>query len=171
MKVREFLQIELWSKETTRKITARTRKFLVRIAIAVLVVALALALVLTLEIRWLTPGVRRDAKDALAKIDTLQDFGSISEMDFYSKLEQAKMKIQQASESAWTIRDSGTLDMLSNYVDFTKQSYKEMKLLEQVRKRMSATEVLKHPSLTSNPAQTGADIRNSWRNLLHKELD
>ena len=108
MKVREFLQIELWSKRTTRKI-------LVGIGIVFAVVALGLVTWSVISRIWLTPEERNVAKVALKQIDAMQNSGSLSN-EKYSELDKLATKsVDDALQAALTRRDRAVAAKLLSY--------------------------------------------------------
>jgi hypothetical protein len=169
MTIRETLQIEIWSKETSRKILAKTLKVLARLGIVIGVLAVAIGIVLTAEMRWMTPAEGRIAREALSSLDALQDFGALNGGDFNAGLVQARAKVQLAQDSAWTLRDSGVASLLFEYWNETRESRKEKQMLEAA--------LLKFPQSTRNldkwhdPNQAGAELRGVIRSALHKDLD
>ena len=171
MTLRELLKIELWSKETSRSSRARVGGFLRKVLIAVGVLVVALLIVVTIEFRLLTPGERRTAKDALASIDSLQDFGKVSDGEFVERLDEAKTKIQRSEDSVWTVRDSFVAETLFDYWVETKSSRSEKKELEDARRSIPQSEWGPHGYLWNDPNKSGAEQRGAIRSQLHKILD
>jgi hypothetical protein len=171
MKFRELLRYEIWGKETTRKVLARTLRILAWVGIAVGILVVAIGIVLTIELRWLTPGERRAARDALSSVDALQDFGAVSDDHFDAGLAQAKAKIQLAQDSVWTIRDSAVWNSLFEYWIETKAHRKEKQDMEKDRSYVPQSEWGSDLWLSRDPNQAGAELRGVIRSALHKELD
>src|ERR1700677_3065431 len=99
MNFRELLQIQIWSKRTTRKI-------LVWFGIVFVIGFLALNGWHFVELHWLTGGERNAAKAALAQIEALQDAGTLSDDEFALKAKQAEAKVKAAQDAAVTYRDT-----------------------------------------------------------------
>ncbi|MGA3009563.1 MAG: hypothetical protein ABSD72_04815 [Terracidiphilus sp.] len=171
MKVRELLQIEIWSKETSRKIFARTLRISTRVGIVIGVLVVAIGIVLTVELRWLTPGERSTARDAVSLVDALQDFGAVNDGDFDAGLVRAKVKIQVAEDSVWTIRDSVVANSLFDYWVETKAYRKEKKDLEEARRDLPQSKWGSHSFLWNDPNRAGVSLRGAIRSQLHKILD
>jgi len=108
MTLREVLQIEIWSKRTTRKMMS---------VFGSLVVVLVVLYVI--EFWWLTPPERKAARVALAKVDGLQKFGEMTDEEYGWHYQEAEAKIQAAEKASWTERDESTVVVLSNYLMFT----------------------------------------------------
>jgi hypothetical protein len=98
MKVREFLQIELWSKRTSWKIC-------IGIGVFWGVVLVAAAAHDAIEQYWLTSGERSEARAALSQIDELQNLVRSSDQDFRAKAKMVQKSIDLADKAAWTSRD------------------------------------------------------------------
>ena len=163
MNLRELLKHELWSKRTTRKILVWSGTFL-GFVIAVLTIWILV------EKFWLTPGERRAGKAALAQIDTLQDFESMTGRDFNAKSRQAGKEIDAAQNSAWTWRDKGVAESLSLYLDMTKidQDYvQRRKHLEQNHPEIVQKDVEMAQEMVAN----GKKTRSLFRSILHGALD
>jgi hypothetical protein len=99
MNLRELLRLELWSKETHRKI-------LVGIGIAICLGFLGVFVWNQVEWHWLTPGERVAARTALTEIDSLQDSGTLSEQDWKARSKDAETKVEIAEAAAKTHRDA-----------------------------------------------------------------
>jgi hypothetical protein len=113
MKIRELLQIKLWSKRTSWKIC-------IGIGVFYGVVLLAVAAHDAIQRYWLSPGERRAARTALMHIDALQDVGTVSDADFDASEKQAERDVNIARNTAWTMRDSYVSWALSAYFLATK---------------------------------------------------
>src|ERR1017187_1806143 len=98
MKVRELLQIEIWSKRTSWKI-------LVWLGIVLGVLVVVLGVVLAVEALWLTSGERKVASAALAEIDAMQNLVQVGGNDFEARDQRAKEMVEAADRASWTIRD------------------------------------------------------------------
>ena len=108
MKVRELLQIEIWSKRTSRKI-------LVWFGVVLAVVVVGYVFWGVLSWYWLTPGERNAARAALVQFDALQDSGSLSDEEFSARAKQAERSMDNAFRAAWTTRDRMIFFKLEGY--------------------------------------------------------
>jgi type II secretory pathway component PulM len=94
MTIRELLQIEIWSKRTTRKIL-----------IGFGIVAVGLVDWFAINKYWITPPERNAARAALAQIDLLQNFAQMDDAEYDTRVLKAKGNIDAAKEAAFTSRD------------------------------------------------------------------
>ena len=140
MKIREILQTEIWSKETSRRILAPARKYLVppkrvvvRVAIALGIIVALAGIALTIEMLWMTNGERRVATEALAEIDALQSYVSSESDDFEARDRQAKERIEEADSIAETIRDKRTSTGLWLYLYLTESDREEAEMETKAR--------------------------------------
>src|SRR6266567_3619385 len=115
MNVREFLQTEIWSKETSRKILQRTWRILRPVAVVSGVLVLLLAVVFAVEWYWLTSGECNAGRTALAKIEELEQLERNSSGNFDATNGQAKALVTVAEQRAWTLRDRRTSSLLEVY--------------------------------------------------------
>jgi hypothetical protein len=159
MKIRELLQVEIWSKRTTRKIL---------VGFAVVVGFLVAWQVL--ERYWLTPGERRAGKEAVVQIDAMQNLGLISDEDFDAKDKQAAGKVEAAEHAAWTDRDKGIADLISGYLMMTEVDRGEI--------QTTVLEWQRHASVKSSQEDlqrklslSGTEVRSMLRMELHGLLD
>jgi hypothetical protein len=138
MKVRELLQIEIWSKETSRKILDPIRKILFwflpsrktlkRIGIVFGVLVVVLGVIVVVEVSWLTSGERKVASAALAEIDAMQGLVSASSNDFEARDRQAKETVKAAERVAWTSRDKVAAFGLWSYLNETENARDEIEM-------------------------------------------
>ena len=167
MKVRELLQTELWSKETSRKILGRANGVLVRVGIVLGILVVAIGVLLLVAVFPLTPGERNAARTALAQVDTLQDFGSNRGEDFDSRADKARRCVEAAEKAAWTGHDKNVSNMLSEYLFLTRQDHEEwMVKLEFQRREPQASANMTFMKKLDSP-----ELRSIFRSTLHKELD
>jgi hypothetical protein len=171
MEIRELLRYEIWSKETSRKALARTTKIVARIGIVTGILVLAIGIVLTVALRWLTPGERRAARVALSSVDSLQDFGAVSDGDFDAGLIQARAKIQVAQDSVWTLRDAAVADWLWDYWIKTESYRKQKQDMETERRTIGPAEWGSDRWIRRDPNKAGDQDRAAVRSELHKILD
>ena len=118
MKVRELLQIEIWSKRTSWKI-------LVWLGIVLGVLVVVLGVVLAVEALWLTSGERKVASAALAEIDAMQNLVQVGGNDFEARDQRAKEMVEAADRASWTIRDRQVAFDLSFYLTETEDARRE----------------------------------------------
>jgi hypothetical protein len=171
MTLRGLLQHELWSKQTSRTVLARTLRVLKWAGIVIGILVAAIGIAVTAELRWLTSGERSSAKEALSSMDSLQDFGAVTDSDFDAGLAQARVKVDRAQESAWTLRDYAVASSLFDYWVETKASRNEKQEMERARRDLSPSELGPRSFLRRDPNQAGADLRGAIRSTLHQQLD
>jgi hypothetical protein len=173
MNVRELLQIEIWSKETSRKILRRTWRILRPVAVVFGVLVLLLAVVFAVEWYWLTSGERQAGRTALAKIEELEKLEWNASDGFDAIDSQVKPSVTVAKLKAWTLRDRNASAMLELYL-WELETEHENRIRES-RLRLIAIE--RHQNWPSNPElekehrDSQAQIFSSMRSYLHKQLD
>jgi len=163
MTLREFLHIEIWSKETSRKIF-----------IVFGVIAVAFAVFYEVDMRWTSPRERRTAKEALSQLDTLKAFASNSNDGYEAAHELAKQKVDVALHSTLTSRDIGIASTLSMYLmsieivfeDRTANHKMDVKFANSADERMRKMEIERQ--LSSNELQHSNDFLGR---SLHSLLD
>jgi hypothetical protein len=123
MTIREILQIEIWSKRTSRKI-------LIGSGIVVALLVVGFVVLNALDERWITPPERKAGRAALAQIEVLQNFEQMSDLEYDAGALQAKRKIDTAEHAAWTAQDERIALMLLGYFASTdeKRSHRKFKL-------------------------------------------
>jgi hypothetical protein len=179
MSIRELLQTELWSKETSRKIG-------IKVGFVFCILAAALMGWFLLETRLITPGERSAGRKALTQVDALQNLDGISNEDFKAREKQAKLKIETAQRAALTVRDGGVYAALGSYLLMTEmgrddvQNQREMQqLIERNRNSLKKADrdfaerldlQLRHHSEEKLDSQQ-IDVTQFLRSTLHKELD
>jgi len=106
MKIRELLQVQIWSKRTSRGIFIGFGFVLVVVAPLFLMSAF-----------WLTPVERKAAIDAVSQIDSLQIvvLGDSND-DFVLKRHHAEESVKAAERVALTERDQRMSLLLSSYL-------------------------------------------------------
>ena len=159
MKIHELLQIEIWSKRTTR-----------RILVGLGIVIAGFFAWAAVEQYWLTSGERDAAKAALAQIDGLQDFTSLSDQDFDARVKQAEAKVETAKHAAVTQRDEGLAFDLEVYLGETRIDRDQIRWALIFREKHlpvggSRTEFGKKLDLS------GTELRTLTRLELHRALD
>jgi hypothetical protein len=163
MKVRELLQIEIWSKKTTRKI-------LIVSGIVLGIAAVGLGVLYEVNLRWLTTRERNAAKVALAEIDGLQDFAPLSDQDFDTKDKQAKAEVEAATNAAVTQRDDWLAFQLDIFLSETEGDRDEVRMAvimweRHLPAKNATTDFGKKMNLS------GTELRSLTRAELHKLLD
>jgi hypothetical protein len=123
MTIREILQIEIWSKRTSRRI-------LIGLGIVVVLLVVGFIVLNALDERWITPQERKAGRAALAQIEVLQNFDQMSDSEYDAGAIQAKQKIDAAEQAAWTAQDKRIALMLFGYFASTdeKRSHRKFKL-------------------------------------------
>jgi hypothetical protein len=169
MKVRELLQTEIWSKETSRKVLAKVRKVLLRISIVVGILVVVLGIVLAVEMSWLTAGERKVATAALAETDAMQNLVQASGSDFEARDQHAKEMVAAADRASLTLRDKSVAFDLSYYLSETEMARRdiEMRVLMQQKKIHRSDEWLK---LDRNSDALNLQIRSEFRSAVLKWL-
>ena len=159
MKVRELLQIELWSKRTTRKI-------LVGIEVAVgLLCTWNVA-----ELYWITPGERNAARAALVQIDALQNAGSISDEDFEARDKQAAQRVEVARQAVQTERDERIADALYAYLTGIETERGNVAMRRLMQKRNVPIKDSER-KLNEEIDSMGKQVMQFLHSVLHKALD
>lgn len=141
MTVREFLQIELWSKNTTRKIVK-----VVGVCFGSLVVVGAVFL--ALELGWINPHERSTAKIALADIEGLRQISAESEDEYKTRKVKAEVAAESALEAAWTWRDERICTAISAYLTLVEMQHEEPQ-----RRAMLHDFYQKHPQFKESDTQ------------------
>ena len=163
MKIREILQIELWSKRTSRKI-------LVWFGIVFGTLVAVLGTWYLVETHWLTPGERIAGRVALVEIDALQMMGSASDENFYSKANEAEGKVEIARLTSRTTREKDVAFSLSGYLLLTRMHRDDLVRREQLRKRHEPRLDSELESDKDMDSQ-GEETRKLMRSILHRALD
>ena len=121
MTIREILQIEIWSKRTSRKI-------LIGLGIVVVLLVVGFVVLNALDERWITPPERKAGRAALAQIEVLQNFNQMSDSEYDAGALQAKQEIDTAEQAAWTSQDKRIAFLLLGYFDSTDRKRSHLKL-------------------------------------------
>jgi hypothetical protein len=159
MRFRELLQIELWSKETSRKIL-----------IGLIVVAVVLIAWIAAERYWLTSAERAAGRAALAQIDKLQDFGTTGNDVFEARVKQARAQVDAAERAAWTTRDESVARTLGFYLDLTKIDQEDAQRQQLIRQSHSPLS-FKDEEFANDMVASGERTRLELRYALHGALD
>jgi hypothetical protein len=156
-------------KESWWERHAKALKRLRQIGIGASVLVLGVGAALMFEYLWLTDGESKSASRALTSIDSLQNFGALSDSDFEAGITQAKTEIDAAYDSVTTIRDSAVADSLFDYWVETKVSRSQKNELEKWKRKVPESSWDYY--LRQDPNQLGAFDRHMLRSRLHRFLD
>jgi hypothetical protein len=115
MGIREVLQTEIWSTETSRKIFRAVMRTVT--AVGLLLVFVVVWYVVSNA--WLTRSERRTAQVALSEIDALQYLDRLRDDEYAIQYKQADANVHIAEQAAWTRRDKLIAMLLSNYLMYT----------------------------------------------------
>ncbi|MGD0521600.1 MAG: hypothetical protein ABSA48_10130 [Terracidiphilus sp.] len=164
MKVRELLQIEIWSKRTVRKI-------FVGLGIIFGIFVLGLVFLFLAEQCWITPRERAAARVALAQIDALQNLNSVSDGDFDAMADQATAKLRNAAHEMWTRRDRRIFSELMAYLYVTEVARDDMQGRKSTQQRHFPLAAIMDRVLNQKLDPQGIELKGSLRSELHKALD
>ena len=118
MKARELLQIELWSKETSRKL-------LIGFGIAFGLCLIGLFGWYEVEVRWLTSGEREKARAALRAAEEFDKAEPLSNIEFDARRKQLDARVKAAEAAAKTIRDHSVEMRLYWYTAVVEMEYEK----------------------------------------------
>ena len=176
MKVRELLQTEIWSKETSRKILRRVWRIVRPVAVVSGVLVLLLTVAFVLEWYWLTSGERKTGRTALAKIEELEQLERNSSGEFDAMNSQAKAMVRVADQNAWTLRDRRAVNALEIY-RWELETEHQGRLLELQIRQIEKERNLESPAdqrfreFREKVRASQAQVLSGSRSLVHKELD
>ena len=160
MKIRELLQIEIWSKRTTRKIL-----------IGFGIVVVGIGLWFYFDAYCLTRGERNSARMALLQIDSLQIQASgLNDKDFDARIQQTQGYVETAEHSAWTSRDKIVSSTLSGYLSLIKSEREELeqrKLMQERNVSLAKSE----QDMNEKSNLSGIQVRSFLSVVLHSSLD
>ena len=163
MKVRELLQIELWSKRTSRKI-------LVGIGIVLGIGVVGFGALFAFERYWLTKGEQNAARTALVQIDALQNAGSISDEDFEARDKQAAQRVEVARQAVQTERDERVADALYAYLPGIETERGNVAMRRLMQKRNVPIKDSER-KLNEEIDSMGKQVTQFLHSVLHKALD
>jgi hypothetical protein len=150
MTIREILQIEIWSKRTSRKI-------LIGLGIVVVLLVVGFVVLNALHERWITPSERKAGRAALAQIEVLQNFNQMSDSEYDAGALQAKQEIDTAELAAWTAQDRRIALLLLGYFESTDVKRSHLKL--------------KFPAKRPEQEALDKQVFQFIKGVLHKALD
>jgi hypothetical protein len=163
MTVRELLQIEIWSKRTSRKMLIGFGK----IFVCLVIVGVGVVAWVAISRHWITNAERNAGKAALAQIDALQRFDEMSDAEYEEGALQAKGKIAAAEQAAWTVKDRWVfinLEMCFVLTDAEKSN----------RRWIQGSKFHRDPDRERKDRESLQEseiLRNSLRQGLHRALD
>jgi hypothetical protein len=158
MNIRELLQTEIWSKETSRKILGWIG-----------IVLGCFATLVAVEYFWLTPGERLLGRAALAQIDGLQALDPESDA-FDAGAKQADGMLKAATLGAWTVRDKRVASALGAYLMIFEMEPEGIKMRRMIQQR----HIHQSPEELESQRQTellGIRARQFLSARLHSVLD
>ena len=167
MELRELLQVEIWSKRTSRRILVGL-KF---VAIGLGVVVVGIALWIFVWTHWLTQGERSKGKIALVQVEALQSFDEMSDAEFDARSRQAQEKVNDASDAIFTAKDR----QIAVYLSLCLFEMQGMKKSQRIRKILDS-----RPGFTKSERSKELELKSeeSERHLLktlvkslHESLD
>jgi hypothetical protein len=161
--IREFLQIEIWSKTTSRKILIGFGKIFVGLAI----VGVGVVAWVAISSHWITNAERNAGKAALAQVDALQRFDEMSDAEYEEGALQAKGKIAAAEQAAWTFKDRWVYINLEMCFVLTDAEKSNRRWIKEARFHRDPDREGKD----RESVQKSEILRNSLRQGLHKALD
>ncbi|MFP5237109.1 MAG: hypothetical protein ACLGSD_14505 [Acidobacteriota bacterium] len=173
MTLREVLQIELWSKETSRRVFGPVGKILKRAAVVLGVLAVSISVAYVVECNWITSGERKAGKQALAHIEELEKLARCDCAQFAGVDQQVKAYVDLADRKAWTIRDRGVAFQLFSYVVWIETIHQDMLFEEQTRRETQARHLKwqSDPKFEAEQQKLNSEVLNLSRSALHKLLD
>jgi hypothetical protein len=163
MNVRELLQIELWSKRTSRKI-------FVGVVVVCGLFFVGGLVWNQISLHWLTPGERSAARLALRQIEALKDDSSLSGLELEAQAEQVQAQVKAAGDAAKTYRDHFVEMQLDSF--FVSVMWERRK----IEREHSAKQGYPFSGKPDGEHEEKIDaFMKSWsltdRLALHKELD
>jgi len=171
MGIREVLQTEIWSKETSRKILARIWKAFRVVGIGVGVVLAGFFLFAFSWAHWLTASERSKGRMALVQVDELQNFVGASDEEFDSRLTLAKLKIQEASFAAATGKDTQVADLLYIYMEGIQNLRFEKKMHERWKSPHDYVPSKELQESAEKNEELERDEIKTLKGMLHESLD
>ena len=124
MKVRKYLQTELWSSK-------RSWRILVGSGLVTGVCVAGFVGWNEYEVHWLTSGEREAARAVLAEIDSMRDAESLSDEAWETRIRQVRAKIEATRKEVRTYRDT-QMEMDLNFyllrVDLDRRKHQRQSL-------------------------------------------
>jgi hypothetical protein len=173
MKLRELLQHEIWSKETSRRILRPIRRILKYTAIVLGALGVLIAIAYGIERHWLTNGERTSGRIAFTKVEELEKLIDCNCDQFEAADGDAKAAVAAAEKKGRTLRDGSVAAYLSVYLMEIEQmqmdDLREAKLKLLMQERNSQWH--SNPQLENESRSLQFKIFGDLRSVLHKELD
>jgi hypothetical protein len=173
MNLRELLQTELWSKETTRKVLRPAVWFLKRAAIVLGVLVVLIGVAYEIEIRWLTSGERKAGRVALAQIEELEKLQTGGNQGFEEVDARAKSSVAVAEQKAWTLRDGYIHQFLMGYLEQVEMNHEFAQHEAQAKQFAMQRNLPWHssPASEANDRALKLQMYSFYRSGLHTLLD
>ena len=131
MSLREVLQIELWSKQTTRKILVALKWIGIGIGTALT----GIVLWFSVWTHWLTASERNAGREALAQVEVLEKYEGASDTEFGLEARLAQEKVFAANSSITTAKDRQVALLLEIYLDELQQIREMGQMPERLRSK------------------------------------
>jgi len=167
MGIRERLQTEIWSKQTSRKILVGL-KF---VGIGLGVVLVVIALLVFVWTHWLTQGERSKGRIALVQVEALQNFDGMSDAEFDARLRQAQEKVNDANDAVFTARDRQIVVYLSLCLFEMQGMKKSQRMREILDSRPGHTKSERFKELELKSDRSEHDLISQVVESLHESLD
>ena len=173
MTIGEVLQIEIWSKQATRRVLRGTWLAIRPVSIFLGCLALLMLVGYMIEARWLTSGERQAAIAALQKTEKLESI-RFCRCEQFAVLNAGTMEaIEVARKKARTLRDGRDLELLELYRwQVAQDSEADLRFMEveefHAQHHMDSQSDPKFEEMRQNSM---ASVFKSLRDALHEELD
>jgi hypothetical protein len=163
MNIRELLQIELWSKRTSRKIL-----FVFGVVFAAS--AFGFFTWFEVEVHWLTNGERAAAKVAFQRIDALQHADPMSNEEFKIRSDEVDTAVSAAENAARTKKDE-SISVELMMCSMGAESVRMKKLKQGWIQQGKMSETAKDRELDDQIQLFTDSLVKQSCSQLHKELD
>ena len=163
MKIPELLQIELWSKRTSRRL-------FVGIGIVFVVAFVGVGALSAIGKHWLTPGERKAAKIALQQIEELPKGNSASYDELFAMHKTERKAIAIAEAEAVTEKDHTTVMQLEACVSEVN-SDRLIVMLRQTRAGEATPEQMESRVEFLSRASKSRDLAHGICKAIHQTLD
>jgi len=161
MNVRELLQYEIWSKETSRKILT-----------CVGIVFVSLLSAAAIEMLWVSPGELILGRRALEQVDKLQRLDPESK-DFEVEAKKADGMVDSAVRAALTIRDKKVASALGGYLMIVELEPGDAKVRRSMKEfeRTHPGKIHSDPDRDAERDANDIEVRRFMSATLHSALD
>ena len=164
MTLREALQIEIWSKQTSRRILKCVGTCL---AVG--------GLVAGVNFEWITPPERKAARVALAAVEELQQKIVAGEDEYEKCKENADQAVERAQEMIWTSRDRKVANAVYGYSVLIEMQHDELKrrpmIHEFYEKHPQSLHTQSHKEQEAQQDQLAQQVDGFMHDVLHRALD